>query len=177
MGVSVRKRTAPVSLILRVVQRCCRPRCRPPPLLVVATRGLDAAQHQLGGSRRMDRSTWPGAAGVPARIYIYVQTYACRGYAANTVRRDVRENTQDAGNAGYAQGYSANIAIRARGGLIIPYRNLPCAVPPMGTRGARASKAGALDERRFTPPNIEARRRSYTRGSEVGDRCRPSLKP
>ena len=33
----------------------------------------------------------------------------------------------------------------------------------------------ALDERRFTPPNIEARRRSYTRGSEVGrGTCRPS---
>ena len=40
----------------------------------------------------------------------------------------------------------------------------------------------ALDEKSFTPPNIEARQsasgarsRSYTRGSEVGDRCRPSL--
>ena len=40
----------------------------------------------------------------------------------------------------------------------------------------------ALDEKRFTPTNIEARQsasgarsRSYTRGSEVGDRCRPSL--
>ena len=42
----------------------------------------------------------------------------------------------------------------------------------------RADRAG------INPGNIEARpsasgarRRSYTRGSEVGDRCRPSLKP
>ena len=36
VGVSVRKSTAPVSLILAgscTVQRCCRPRCRPPHLL------------------------------------------------------------------------------------------------------------------------------------------------
>ena len=54
---------------------------------------------------------------------------------------------------------------------------------PDGGAHARASEAGdALDEQRFTPPNIEARpsasgarRRSYTRGSEVGDRCRPSF--
>ena len=46
----------------------------------------------------------------------------------------------------------------------------------VGCAGEGAAKR-ALDERRFTPPNIEARRRSYTRGSEVGDRCRPSLKP
>jgi hypothetical protein len=46
----------------------------------------------------------------------------------------------------------------------------------MGARGARASEVGiALDERRFAPPNLEARpsasgarRRSYTRCSEVG---------
>ena len=32
------------------------------------------------------------------------------------------------------------------------------AVPTMGAGGARASEAGdALDEQRFTPPNIEAR--------------------
>ena len=53
----------------------------------------------------------------------------------------------------------------------------------MGAGGVWASEVGdALDEQRFTPPNIEARpsasgarRRSYTRGSEVGDRCRPSF--
>ena len=61
------------------------------------------------------------------------------------------------------------------------------APPPMGA-GACGPAKRVLDcwtsERRFTPPNIEARpsasgarRRSYTRGSEVGDRCRPSLKP
>ena len=56
-----------------------------------------------------------------------------------------------------------------------PQRNPPCAAPPMGARGAQASEVGiALDEKRFTPPSIEARpsasrapRRSYTRGSEV----------
>ena len=38
----------------------------------------------------------------------------------------------------------------------IPY--LLCAAPPMGTGGARPGPAKrALDERRFTPPNIEAR--------------------
>ena len=49
-------------------------------------------------------------------------------------------------------------------------------------RAGRLEAGDALDEQRFTPPNIEARpsasgarRRSYTRGSEVGDRCRPSL--
>ena len=49
---------------------------------------------------------------------------------------------------------------------------------------ARGPAKRALDEKRFTPPNIEARpsasgarRQSYTRGSEVGDRCRPSIKP
>ena len=72
---------------------------------------------------------------------------------------------------------------RSQRWLKTPYRTLPRATPTMGVRGARASEAGdALDEQRFTPPNIEARpsasgarRRSYTRGSEVGDRCRPSL--
>ena len=71
----------------------------------------------------------------------------------------------------------------ARDGFIIPYRNLPRAAPLMGARGVRAGEAGiASDERRFTPPNIEARpsasgarRRSYSRGSEAGDRCWPSL--
>ena len=83
---------------------------------------------------------------------------------------------------------------KARGGFIIPYRNLPRVAPSIihGCRGrgvlrtwcARAPAKWVLDEQRFTPPNIEARpsasgarRRSYTRGSEVGDRCRPSLKP
>ena len=65
----------------------------------------------------------------------------------------------------------------------VPSRNLPRAAPSMGA-GACGPAKRVLDERRFTPPNIEARpsasgarRRSYTRGSEVGDRCRPSLKP
>ena len=51
----------------------------------------------------------------------------------------------------------------------------------MGAR-ARGPAKRELDERRFTPPDIEARpsasgarRRSYTRGSEVGDRCRPEF--
>ena len=70
---------------------------------------------------------------------------------------------------------------RASGGFIIPYRNLPCAAPPKGARGARASEVGiALDEKRFvTPPNIAARpstsgarSRSYTRGSEIAGRTR-----
>jgi len=72
---------------------------------------------------------------------------------------------------------------KARGGFTIPYRNLLRAAPTMGT-GACGPAKRVLDERRFTPPNIEARpsasgarRRSYTRGSEVGDRYRPSLKP
>ena len=54
-----------------------------------------------------------------------------------------------------------------------PNRNLPRAAPPMGA-GACGPAKWVLDERRFTPPNIEARpsasgarRRSYTRGSEV----------
>ena len=70
----------------------------------------------------------------------------------------------------------------ARGGLnyhtvISRTRHLPW-VP--GRAGQRSEQE--LGERRFTPPNIEARpsasgarRRSYSRGSEVGDRCRPSL--
>ena len=54
-----------------------------------------------------------------------------------------------------------------------PYRNLLCAAPSIGTPWRRAGPPAkrALDERRFTPPNIEARqsasearRRSYTRG-------------
>ena len=54
--------------------------------------------------------------------------------------------------------------------LTIPYRNLLRAAPSMGGGGTRAGEAGiASDERRFTPPNIEARpsasgarSRSYT---------------
>ena len=66
---------------------------------------------------------------------------------------------------------------------MIPYRNLPRAAPPgsHGCRGVRAPAKWVLDEKRFTPPNIEARpsasgarRRSYTRGGEVPV---PSLKP
>ena len=36
---------------------------------------------------------------------------------------------------------------------------------------ARGSRSGTAERERSTAP------RSYTRGSEVGDRCRPSLKP
>ena len=42
------------------------------------------------------------------------------------------------------------------GGGIIPYRNLPRAAPTMGT-GACGPAKRVLDERRFTPPHIEAR--------------------
>ena len=66
----------------------------------------------------------------------------------------------------------------------------PRAAPPMmgagGACGPRPAK-WVLDEKKFTPVPTkhrgtavrasEARRRSYSRGSEVGDRCRPSLKP
>ena len=80
-------------------------------------------------------------------------------------------------------GVCTSAEVEARGGFTIPYRNLPRAAPPMGD-GACGPAKRVLDERRFTPPNIEARpsasgarRQSYTRGSEVGDRYRPSLKP
>ena len=47
---------------------------------------------------------------------------------------------------------------KARGGFTIPYRNLLRAAPTMGTRACGPAKR-VLDERRFTPPNIEARYR------------------
>ena len=85
--------------------------------------------------------------------------------------------------------------LKARGGFTIPYRRFSHARHPTSHARAMApiwvpeawrgpaKRRIALDaERRFAPPNIEARPsasgargRSYTRGSEVGTRRGPSL--
>ena len=47
---------------------------------------------------------------------------------------------------------------RSQRWLKTPYRTLLHVAPTMGAGGVRASEVGdALDEQRFTPPNIEAR--------------------
>jgi hypothetical protein len=70
--------------------------------------------------------------------------------------------------------------------LKTPYCNLRARYLPWVPEARRPAKAlhTRADRAGINPGNIEARpsasgarRRSYTRGSEVGDRCRPSLKP
>ena len=153
-----------------------------------------------GGARRT--AVWPQRVGggafllgrfspmPPPRVELSLQA-TCRRYPPLGSRRPWPPESST----------SPTVPPKARDGFIIPYRNLLCAAPPMGARGARvlarASKvphlkrasAIALEpghEKRFTlpvptkhrgtgPSASGARRRSYTRGSEVGDRCRPSL--